>query len=125
MIQKRNTRQKEIIFNKIQDIKTFFSVEEIYKMIRKKDTKVGIATVYRYLKYLLRQGKIHSYTCDGRVIYSKEGKNHCHFICQNCEGIEHFNIKSLDFVQRKINGSICHFQINVDGVCKNCIAKIS
>jgi Fe2+ or Zn2+ uptake regulation protein len=89
--------------------------------IKKKDNTIGIATVYRFLKDLRKKKELHSYVCERRMIYSRDKNNHCHFICQKCETVTHFNIDKIDFLQTKIKGEICHFQIDVHGVCDRCL----
>jgi len=119
----RQTKQKELLEGEIKKINHFFTAHELFSKIYLKDKKIGIATIYRYLKYLVNQAKIHSYQCNRRTIYSLHQKNHCHFTCERCGKTEHINIKSIDFMKNNLNGSICHFQINVNGVCKRCLNK--
>ena len=75
----RQTRQKEIIDSEIKKIKTFFSAEELFDKVSKIDKKIGIATIYKYLKDLREKDLIYSYTCMGKAIYSSKKKSHCHF----------------------------------------------
>lgn len=119
----RNTRQKEILNKEIEEINSFFTANEILKKAKKKDSKLGIATVYRFLKNLTDKRKIHSYTCNRRTIYSIHNKNHCHFICEKCKNLNHIEIKSVDFLKNKVNGSVCHFQIDVSGICEKCMKR--
>ena len=75
------------------------------------------------IKDLSDKRQIHSYVCNRKTIFSKEDKSHCHFICKKCGKIEHIKVNSLDFIKNKINGSICHFQIDVTGLCDDCSKK--
>ena len=121
----RETKQKQILDLEINKISSFFTAEDLLGRI-KKNTKeknrksIGIATVYRFLKELKKNRKIHSYICARKTIYSRNKSSHCHFICEKCGKVEHIKVDSLDFINKKINGSICHFQIDVQGVCKDC-----
>jgi Fur family transcriptional regulator, ferric uptake regulator len=116
----RNTKQKEIINKEISKFKTFFTAEELYEKVKAIDKSIGLATVYRFLKILRRNGNIFSYTCDGKLVYSKENKSHCHFVCEETGKVIHFDINSLDFLKDKIPGSITSFQIEVKGICNKC-----
>jgi len=116
----RNTKQKEIINKEINKIKTFFTAEELYEKIKSIDKNIGLATIYRFLKTLRKEGNIFTYTCEKKLIYSKENRSHCHFVCEKTGKIIHFNIDSLDFLKDKIPGSISSFQIEVKGVCNTC-----
>jgi Fur family ferric uptake transcriptional regulator len=102
---------------------SFFTAEDIYKLVKKKDSQIGIATVYRFLNGLKKENKLYSYICDRKTLYSKEKKSHCHFTCEKTGKIIHFDIDNIDFlkkVKEKIPGSITSFQLEVRGVCEKC-----
>jgi Fur family transcriptional regulator, ferric uptake regulator len=117
----RNTKQKELINGEIEKIKEFFTVEDLYKRVNLKDKNIGLATIYRYMKELRKKQEIHSYVCNNKLLYSKDKKSHCHFICEETGKIIHFDVDSLDFLKNKIPGTISSFQIEVKGKCKKCI----
>ncbi len=119
----RNTRQKEILQKEFESFTNFFTAEDLHDKIKKRDKEIGIATVYRFLKDLREKRKLHSYVCDRKMIYSKEKNSHSHYACQCCGKTFHINIKNLDFIKKEIPGNICHFQIEVAGVCDDCSDK--
>jgi len=119
----RNTKQKEIIQNEIEKIKEFFTAEDLYDSIKKKYSEIGLATIYRFMKDLRKAKKIHVYTCNNRLLYSKDKKSHCHFVCEETRKIIHFDVDSLDFLKNKIPGSISSFQIEVKGKCEECLKR--
>ncbi|PNX53800.1 MAG: hypothetical protein BV458_02675 [Thermoplasmata archaeon M9B2D] len=123
MKKSRKTKQKELIQTEIVSLKSFFTADELYENIKKKDATIGIATVYRFLKDLRKRKELHSYVCDRKMIYSHNEDNHCHFICQKCDVVTHFTIDKIDFLKKQINGDICHFQIDVHGICNDCLEK--
>jgi len=112
----RQTRQKEIIQKEIDLMKNFFSAENLLERISKKDKKIGIATIYRFLKELRDKDLIFSYTCSGKTIYSTKKRSHCHFECVESGKVIHFEIDNLDFLKDKIPGDIESFQLEVKGV---------
>jgi Fur family ferric uptake transcriptional regulator len=117
----RKTKQKELIESEVKTFTSLFTADELFDKIKKKDNTIGIATVYRLLKDLRKKKELHSYVCERKMIYSREKNNHCHFICQKCDQITHFNIEKIDFLKSKIKGDICHFQIDVHGICDKCL----
>lgn len=125
MVKKRNTRQKEIIEKELNNINSFFTAEELHQLIKKIHNDIGIATIYRFLKEMKKEGKLYSYVCDRKTTYSKDHKSHCHFICEKTGKITHFEIDSLDFLKDKIPGSIKSYQIEIRGECKNSCTKCS
>ena len=116
----RQTKQKDSILKEISKINEFFTAEEFFNQIQKKEVGVSLATVYRVLKQLKKEKKIFSYTCNGRAIYSNVRRSHCHFVCEESGKVIHFDIDSLDFLKDKIPGTISSFQIEVKGKCTNC-----
>ncbi len=121
--QSRQTKQKSIIYDEIVRIKTFFSAEDLHNRLQKKPASLGIATIYRSLNRFVKEGKLCSYVCNRRILYSQHNKNHCHFICENCNKNVYFEIKSIDFLKNKIDGKICHFQVDLSGLCNDCLKK--
>lgn len=117
----RKTKQKRLLEAELEKFDSFFSAEDLFKRVQKKDSKIGIATVYRFLNELRNEERLHPYVCDRRLVYSRLSDNHCHFICQKCGKIVHFDVEDIGFVKKKINGTVCHFQIDVSGTCRNCL----
>ena len=120
MVRIRQTKQKELLNEEVKKFNSFFTAEELLTKTNKRDSKLGIATVYRFLSDLLTKRQIHSYVCNRKTIYSTQNNSHCHFTCEKCGKVEHIHVNSLDFIKNNINGSICHFQIDVTGLCNQC-----
>lgn len=116
----RNTKQKELIKKELERFGSFFTAEDLYEKVNRKEPSIGIATIYRYLKEAKDSHELYSYLCDRKTIYSLGKKSHCHFICEKCGRIKHFDIDNLDSIKHNIKGSICHFQIDVNGICEKC-----
>ena len=116
----RNTKQKKIIEDAISSYSSFFTADDLLKKVQKTDDSIGIATIYRFLKEKKNDDEIHSYNCRRKTVYSTQKNNHCHFICTKCGKITHFNIKDIDFIEKNIDGKVCHFQVDIYGLCKDC-----
>jgi len=120
----RKTIQKELIEKTVSSINSFFTAEDIYKLIKKEDSKIGIATIYRFLNNLRKKNKIYSYICDRKTLFSKEKNSHCHYTCEKTGKIIHFEIDNLEFlkeIKRKIPGTIKSIQLEVKGICDGCV----
>jgi Fur family transcriptional regulator, ferric uptake regulator len=123
MKKSRKTKQKELIEEIIKHSKSFFTAEDIYKLAKKTDKTIGIATVYRYIKFMKNNGLIRSYTCERRSLYSLNEISHCHYTCEKTGKVFHFELDSLDFLKKikeKIPGSITSVQLEIKGVCEDC-----
>lgn len=117
----RMTIQKKILYEEVQKCKGFFDAQQLLEAGSKRHKKIGLATVYRMLNTLEKEGKIHSFICNNRKIYSIEKKNHIHFHCDRCNLVSHIEIKTADFLNHKSIAEVCHFQLDITGVCKKCM----
>lgn len=120
---KRQTRQRHMLQMEVDKQESFFTADEICQKIKRKNNSIGVATVYRFLRELRKNNQIHSYLCNRKTVYSISEKTHCHFLCQQCGKVLHISIESIDFLKRNFKGEICHFQINVEGICESCKSK--
>ncbi len=116
----RRTRQKDILDSEIIKAEVFFTAEDLLERVKKIDASIGIATIYRYLKQKIIENELHSYSCRGKKLYSVEKRNHSHFICKKCGKTIHLDIADISAIKNSIRGEICHFQLDVYGVCENC-----
>ena len=123
MVISRDTRQKKIISSQVALMTTFFSAQELFDAVVPLDSKIGKATVYRFLQRLHDQGQIHSFECRGVTVYSMTATMHCHFVCEKCGNIEHFVLSSVSFLSRDMQRRACHVQVTVDGLCVLCVSK--
>jgi len=122
-LKSRSTRQKELLNRELEDMDEFFSAEEFHSITVRKMPHIGIATIYRFLNEKVHERQLHSYNCNKRTVYSNSKNNHCHYICQKCGEKQHINIKNIDSIKKSMTGTICHFQIDVHGICENCLRK--
>ena len=89
----RTTTQKKQIDSSLGSFSAFFTAEELLKKVQGVKSKVGLATIYRFLKKKVESGELHSYQCDRRTIYSLDTRSHCHFHCEECGNISHMHKK--------------------------------
>ena len=124
------TRQRKDIFNLLSNNKEkHMSAEEIQNEISKKNSNLGIATIYRTLQHFVDSGIAikHDFD-DGKSRYEinedESLHNHHHLICQKCGKIIEVNLDLMDELENQIEKSY-EFEINnhtvkVYGICKNC-----
>lgn len=112
----RKTKQESQLENELKKFNSLFTAEDFHKSCK----SIGIATVYRFLKTQVLEHKLHTYICNRRTLYSKKPVHHCHFTCENCKSVTHFNIKELGELQKQIPGETCHIQLEVSGICFKC-----
>src|SRR3989344_9321713 len=125
MVEKRETRQKSAIEELISKSNKFFTAEEVYSQLKKKNPKIVIATVYRFLNELQKDRIVHIYSCERKKLYSKKEMSHSHFICEFCGIKKHLEIKKIDFLKNFVSVDICHVQIEINGICVDCKTKLN
>ena len=121
----RDTIQKETLDLLSLTETHFFDAKTLLERIKKQDSKISRATIFRYLKDSVKRGKLHSFQCGGATIYSSNHKNHCHFLCEGCGKVEHITIEDLSFLKQFTAKEICHVQIDISGHCPRCLQQRS
>ncbi len=93
----KNTTQRTLIAEIFMSSIGHFSTEEVYDAVRKVDSSVGQATVYRTMKLLCAAGLAHEVQFgDGITRYEPENQeHHDHLICEKCG-------KNIEIVSKKI-----------------------
>ncbi|MBS3167636.1 transcriptional repressor [Candidatus Woesearchaeota archaeon] len=121
---RRMTAQKKFLYEQVKNFKSFFDAYEFHLEVNKTNKKIGLATIYRFLNTLEKDMKIHSFLCNNKKIYSNHTKNHVHFTCESCNKLKHIKIKNADFLSELVDDEVCHFQIELIGVCSSCKQKL-
>lgn len=81
----RSTRQRDVISRVLDTAEGPLAVAEVLGRAQDDLPGLGIATVYRTLKLLTDQGRIHPVTLDGETLYEASGRgHHHHFSCTHC-----------------------------------------
>jgi Fur family transcriptional regulator, ferric uptake regulator len=106
------TQQRELIVDMFLRCKNHISVDELLARVRKRNRKVGYATVYRTLKLLVESGlAIQRQFGDGQARYEVEGEHHDHLICTRCGLILEFEDPEIEALQEKIAQRLGGFQV--------------
>ena|SRR3989338_1120814 len=124
---RRNTRQRQIIFEALCKVKSNPNADTLFRMVRRRVLSISCGTVYRNLNILRDEGKIlelafGKYGCryDGTV------SDHFHFYCAGCKNIfdvEGFELKNLDErVSSKLNVEVRYHRVEFHGYCSKCRA---
>ena len=81
------------------------TVEELYVRIRKRDSKIGYATVYRTVKLLVECGLAEpSRFGDNQTRYEPEipGEHHDHLVCTDCGVVIEFEDEEIERLQERV-----------------------
>jgi len=123
----KKTRQKDLILDTFLGNEGHMSVEDIYALVKKRDRKVGIVTVFRTLKSLNACGIAREINLgDGltRFEHCYQHPLHHHIICTKCLKVIEFLSPELERVQQGVVGRYrfqpLHQRIQIYGLCEDC-----
>jgi Fur family ferric uptake transcriptional regulator len=107
------TQQRELIVDQFLRSTDHISVDELLARVRKRNRKVGYATVYRTLKLLVDSGlAIQRQFGDGQARYEVDGDHHDHLICTKCGLILEFEDDEIEALQEKIAERLGDFKVS-------------
>jgi Fur family transcriptional regulator, ferric uptake regulator len=125
----RITKQRKLILEELQKLKTHPTAQEIFDLVKDKMPGINLATVYRTLDALERNGLI-------LKLYAKKGEKarydgytgqHCHLVCKGCSGVmDIFDLK-LDYSSGELESSgfkVIPAHLELPGFCKECQEKL-
>ena len=82
----RSTRQRTAIIAVLGEVESFITAQELHELLRRREERVGVATVYRCLQTLVDTHKVDVLrTPDGETAYRRcsQGHHH-HLVCRSC-----------------------------------------
>ena len=121
------TRQRAIVVDSFLRTDGHLSTDELYQLVKRKDSRVGFTTVFRTLKALTDCGLARETDLlDGltRFEHLYNRPHHHHIVCMECNRTIEFLSPELEQLQEQIVSkyrfkSIRH-QLQIFGVCHDC-----
>ncbi|MDO5563956.1 MAG: transcriptional repressor [Eubacteriales bacterium] len=121
------SRQREIVTNVIKNSFDHPTVDQVYEKVKKEDSNISLATVYRNLNLLVENGFVKKLSfVDGADHFEPIGKEHHHFVCKQCGKIIDLNINaqfaSMDkLIEENFKSKVHSHDLIVYGICNNCL----
>lgn len=124
----KSTRQRQRILEVIHHAHGHVTADEIYQILKQEDENIGVATVYRNIKFLFEHGIVNRIQHpDYGYVYDANLKQHYHFHCQECNkmyDIDGLYQEELDrLVEEKFGGKVDHHMSFFYGICPDCLKK--
>jgi Fur family ferric uptake transcriptional regulator len=123
----KKTYQKDLILETFLNTEGHLSVEDIYALVKKRDKKVGVVTVFRTLKSLTACGIARDVTLgDGltRFEHAYHHPPHHHIVCTKCHKAIEFVCPALEKIQDEIiqryHFQSIHHRFQTYGICEDC-----
>ena len=126
----KHTEQRDTILRTFLETRDHLSTDELFRMARKKDAKIGFSTVYRTIKLLAECGLASEVAFhDGVARYEHQygRRSHHHMVCTECGSSVEFFSPELDQLEQDI-GRKHHFlttrhTFQIYGLCAECRKK--
>ncbi len=127
MTLKRNTIQRQLVFNAVKELDIHATAEQVYEYVAKEHPTLSKATVYRNLNQMAQAGELLNIgSFMGAAHYDHNLFKHCHFICEECEAV--FDIMKdfpeVDGTSAAMEGfTIKSSSLVFSGLCPECTLK--
>ncbi len=124
------TEQRDTILRTFLETREHLSTDELHRLVKKRDVRIGFTTVYRTLKLLAECGLASEVAFhDGIARYEHQynRRSHHHMVCTACSSSVEFFSAEVDRLEREI-GDKHHYQttrhtFQIYGTCQDCTRK--
>ncbi|MDD7173720.1 MAG: transcriptional repressor [Clostridiales bacterium] len=125
---KRNTIQRTLVLEAVNQLKSHATAEEIYEAIAVSHPTVSRATVYRNLNQLAESGEIRKMAIPGGPDrYDHRCHNHYHAMCRKCRRVFDIEMPYIDDLEKSVEDAhgfaISGHDIMFRGLCPECQRK--
>jgi Fur family ferric uptake transcriptional regulator len=123
----KHTDQRDTVLCTFLETRDHLSTDELFRLVRKKDPKIGFTTIYRTLKLLAECGLASEVAFhDGVARYEHQfnRRNHHHMVCTECGvSVEFFSPevgKLEEEIGRKHHFDATRHTFQIYGICEDC-----
>ena len=100
MAEKRNTKQKQVIYSVIKELKCHPTAQQLHQILMERGYNIGASTVYRVLADAVDDGIIMNvFSFDKNEHFDGNPVPHYHIICTNAEesstAMSHMILRSM------------------------------
>ncbi len=128
-INRRITKQRQVILEELRKLNTHPSADEIYKVVRRRLPRISLGTVYRNLEVLAQMGEIQKLELSGSLKrYDWDTNKHYHIRCVRCNRVDNVPIAPLNQLEDELYEAtvfeIIGHNLEFTGLCPECSKKI-
>ena len=123
----RRSEQRQQILDVFLKTEKHLTAEDLYNIVKKKNSSIGYATIYRSLKLFSEAGLCRElHVADGvtRYEHHHNHKHHDHLICTKCGKFVEIESPEIELLQEKIakkNGFVLtKHRLELYGLCRSC-----
>ncbi len=123
----KTTNQRERIYEVVRDAHAHLTADQVYGILKQEDHSIGVATVYRNLKYLYEHKIINRIQHpDYGYVYDANLSYHYHFHCIQCNQMRDivglYDEKLNRDVEQKFGGKVMSHMTVFHGICDDCLS---
>lgn len=121
----RLTKQRQIILEELQKVRSHPSADEVYRLVRRRLPRISLATVYRNLEVLAEAGMITKLALAGsQKRFDGTVENHYHIRCLTCGRVDDVDLELLSLGEEAadfLDGYQCvGHRLEFFGICPRC-----
>jgi Fur family transcriptional regulator, ferric uptake regulator len=125
----KRSGQRELILDAFLEAGHHVSVEDLLRIVRRRNPEIGRTTIYRTMRLFTEAGLASELLLGGEARFEPIWKreHHDHFVCRACGQILEFSSPQIERLQQQIAAEI-GFRVeghrhHVFGLCRACAAK--
>jgi len=126
---RRNTIQRQLIFDAVRELDIHATAEQAYEYVVKKHPTISKATVYRNLHHLSDAGELLNIgSFYGSIHYDHNCHKHYHFVCEECRRVFDVPASFPDICGElsDLDGfEIKGHHLSFNGLCRDCKSRQS
>ena len=123
----KQTEQRNTILRSFLETREHLSTEELHRLVKKKDARIGVTTVYRTLKLLAECGlasEVEFHDGKARFEHQYNRRSHHHMVCTECGASVEFFSEHVGAIEREIGHKhryvTTRHTFQIYGVCEEC-----
>ncbi len=126
----KHTDQRDTILRTFLETREHLSTDELHRLVKKKDAKIGFTTVYRTLKLLTECGlasEVAFHDGISRYEHQYNRRSHHHMVCTECGGSVEFFSPEVGRLEQEIGRKhrflTTRHTFQIYGICEPCRRK--
>ena len=127
---KRNTKQREEVWQALEQRPDFVSAQELHQSLREKGSTIGLATVYRTLNALAEEGSADALSLEGENLYRAcSPGHHHHLICRACGQTTEIEASAVEAWAKQVatehGFTDPQHIVDIFGTCRSCTTGVA
>lgn len=125
----KNTAARRVLFEVALSQKGHFTVDDFLAAAQKKESSIGLATVYRFLGVLIKSRILSERNFGEKTLFEvkRPDGHHDHLICEQCGKVVEFKSPEIEQLQdsivEKYGFSLTQHRHELYGICQECQEK--